>query len=61
MTTREVVMPPSVFPTKIVILPTGATMTLLRKSNFLSQIIYEPKNTDENIIDMLIIPGNMNF
>ena len=59
--TREVVIPPNDFPTKIVILLTGATITLLRKSNFRSQMMYEPKNTDENIIDMLIMPGNMNF
>jgi hypothetical protein len=56
----EVVIPPKVLPTKIVVLLTGATMTLLRKSNFLSHIIYEPKNTDEKITDILITPGNIN-
>jgi hypothetical protein len=56
----EVVMPPNVLPTKIVVLLTGATMTLFRKSNFLSHIIYEPKKIEENMTDILIMPGNMN-
>jgi hypothetical protein len=54
-------MPPNVFPVKIVDLDTGATITLFKKSNFLSQIMYEPKNTDEKTTDIQIIPGNKNF
>jgi hypothetical protein len=54
-------MPPNVLPAKMVDRDTGATMTLFRKSNFLSQMIYEPKNTAEKTTDMQIIPGKMNF
>jgi hypothetical protein len=54
-------MPPKVLPIKTVVLLAGATITLLRKSNFLSQIIYEPKKTDVKMTDIQIIPGKMNF
>jgi hypothetical protein len=57
---KEVVIPPKVLPKKIVLLLTGATMTLLRKSNFLSHMTYAPKNTEENITDMMTIPGKIN-
>ena len=56
----EVVIPPKVLPTKIVVLLTGATITLLRKSNFLSHIMYVPKKTEENMTDIQIMPGKMN-
>ena len=55
----EVVMPPRVLPTKTLPLLTGATITLFKKSNFLSHIMYDPKNTELNIIDMATMPGNM--
>ena len=58
---REFVMPPNALPVKIVPLETGATITLFKKSNFLSQIMYAPKNTAEKTTDMQIIPGKINF
>ncbi len=58
---KEVVIPPKVLPKNMVLRLTGAIITLLRKSNFLSHIIYDPKNMEENITDITIIPGKINF